>query len=233
MAYSYDCFRLGFNLEEFYCIFGEQMQSQVGGLHEALYESTERKASWIRDTLVGKGFADDIVLSLMQIEGLLVRGVVRGRTDESRVDSILESMKAAAKINELMNRIRSELSEIDGLLYDIGVFTARISLCAKMILYSQFLGARQSSIRDIYERELTWAGGRLNEIWLEAEGAKIPDAAFETPHRDRLRALSVRLRLTGQAPEAHAAAIDDIVEELLASLGFTPVIGKALFSGHH
>ena len=231
-AYAYDAFVLGVNIEEFYIIFGEQVQAIVGGLPDSAYEAFERKAQMIRRTLVAFKVSDEVISKLTVLEGQVESGA-RGRPDSKTetAESMLASMMIGAQIGQLMMNVRQQLPDKEGLQYDLGIYAARISFCAKIILLApRLFGAAGKEYVDLYTRELIRAGGELHKLARAAERNGALAAAFEPVQRERV--LTIGSLLTGKSAmtTTQVQACEQLVEQLFAPLGLTSVLGRTPFN---
>jgi hypothetical protein len=264
-AWSYQGLVLGVAIEEFYCLFGEQIQAlieMVGDMPAQVYEANERKLQRSREILMDFDVPDDIVTELIQLEANVhrrrssdpiqdlratlalelpadIRARITTMIEEERngagereklrfVASTIQSQIVGARISQLMGRVRGCLAAAPGLQYDVGVFTARIGMCAGRILGADRLEAggagNAEEWRTIYSTELLRAAEQLARHVADAQQAGTLAASFEPGVVARYQALLDAVHGRGVVSVADARTVHRVVEGILAPLGFTPAM---------
>ena len=112
-------FALGVNVEEIYIIFGEQVQTQLGGLPLEIYAVAQRKLALIGGALSSLGLPEAFSAALKPIKARIERGT-RGqsRTEAEIQEALQDSLNTANEIGALMGQIRKQLDDVRGLQYD-------------------------------------------------------------------------------------------------------------------
>lgn len=228
----HDAFVLGVNIEEIYCIFGESFQTIFGGsVSDEYYEVFERKIGWCREVLIEFDVSNEIVANLLHLE-TQVRRQTPGRVispDAVKAQRDAD-VKTEAEMSIWMSQIREQLDARAGLQYDLGIFTARLSLCVRAL---KAAAAAQQSIcesahrqfwrhyQDLYTHELLRVGGIF---------ARLTRQAAQTGHLAQVFApvfaaqLLVLADMVGQVNTISIERVESIgqhVERLLTQLGFT------------
>lgn len=224
-ACSLDAFVMGVNIEEIYIIFGEQIQTQMGGLPHNLYASAERKLKAIREVLAKLGLPEDLSAALTPIKARIERGMgARSQTPDEVSEAMMASMKTAEEIGRLMGAIRGKLDDLSGLQYDLGIFTARLSLCCRMIRASAALTGNQGApMRDLYAKEFRRGGQQFARILAAGVQAGVFERAFPDEFGRGLAAVGSDVAKDSSCSPEFAAGVEKRIEDLLAKAGFSAV----------
>lgn len=213
---------LGIDIEETYCLFGEQTQTLLGGVSDEMYETFERKFDRMQRTLEGLEADPALGKALSPFMARIERGMEDAPTDEKEIEQVIaDSHQTAGEIGALMGRIRKALDDRRGLEYDAGVFLARLSLCARMVrAAAQADNPTQLTRRtqEIYLKELARASGAFLGIMLQADKSGLFGQVFAPDLADPLVQLGRECAQETKDAE-NAAKIEAIIEGVLSKVG--------------
>ena len=155
-AAGLDGFVLGVNIEELYCLFGEQYQTMTGGISRELHASGERKLGQVLAALGKLGLPATIADGLSPVRARLEQLTGSAASDPAAIhQDVAASQQTAANISRLMGTIREGMDDAVGNQYDSGIFCAHLSLCARMVRIAGDAQDEPSSRRkDLYGQEL-------------------------------------------------------------------------------
>jgi hypothetical protein len=229
---AHDAFVLGVNIEEIYCIFGESFQTLFGGsVSEEYYAVCERKIGWCREVLIEFDVSNEIVANLLHLETQVRRQTPRRVLSPDAVKALRDAdVQTGNEMSIWMSQIRKQLDARAGLQYDLGIFTARLSLCVRVLktaaaaqqsMHESARGQFWKNYDDIYTDELLRVGRIFARLTHQAAQADQLGQAFAPGLAAQLLALADML---GQGDTLSIECVESIgqhVERLLAQLGFT------------
>ena len=210
-------FALGANVEEIYCIFGEQIQTGLGGLPHQLFAIAQRKLTSVDATLSAFGVDAPVRQALSTVKGRLERQDASAAPEAA----IAASQEFASQISAQMGSIRRQIGDIRGTQYDAGIFCARLALCARIIRASFTSGGEMGAkMREIYSKEIVRAGQTLRDTLVRSAQSGWLEKAFEPEWITALLEIA-RPAADGRGATADGArAIESNIEGLLAQAGF-------------
>jgi hypothetical protein len=210
-------FALGANVEEIYCIFGEQIQTGIGGLPHQLFAVAQRKLTSVDATLAAFGVDAAVRQAFSSVKGRLER------QDPSAAPelAIAASQEFASQISAQMGSIRRQIGDVRGTQYDAGIFCARLALCARIIRTSFTSGGEMAAkMREIYSKEIGRAGQTLGQILAKSAQSGWLEKAFDREWIAVLMEVAVTAGEGRGATADGARAIESKIERLLAQAGF-------------
>jgi hypothetical protein len=210
-------FALGANVEEIYCIFGEQIQTITGGLLHDQFAIAQRKLASIDATLSELGVNSSVRRALTSVKGRLERQGVSVAPEQA----IAASLECANQIGAQMGAIRQQIGDVHGTQYDIGIFCARLTLCARVIRASFTLGGDAASkMREVYSIEIARAGKTMADILARSAQSGWLEKAFDQEWIPTLLEIAIAAADGRGATADGARAMEARIEGLLAQAGF-------------
>lgn len=210
-------FALGANVEEIYCIFGEQIQTGMGGLLHDQFAVAQRKLAAIDATLSELAVNVPVRQAFTSVKGRLERQGASVPPEQA----IVASLEFAKQIGAQMGSIRQQIGDVHGTQYDMGIFCARLVLCARIIRTSFTSGSDAASkMREIYSIEIARAGKTMAEILARSAQSGWLAKAFDQEWIPALVEIAVTAGDGRGATADGARAIESKIEGLLAQAGF-------------
>jgi hypothetical protein len=214
---------LGVNLEEVYIIFGEHLQTRLGGLPDGYFEVAERKFHSIRSWLIDFDISDDIISAFMQIEPSVHRYQI-GPRKLSPEEQTQINLTIGQALSTMMHVIRRKLPSPSGEQYDLGIFIARLCFCAHFIrvLTSQAATATRlydvPGMTEIYGREVDRASRAFQNLYSNIENNIGVETACGTALAIPMRELVGSLWSVKYWPTS-AAEIERLTDAVISAAG--------------